>query len=143
SSIGCKKWVSASRSKDDNTPLFQVTYCPATNERLCHRRHLDCCLHACVHTQFFHGVLHGKRIHDRSKHTHIIGSCAVDTRCGSICAAPDISASDHYSYLYTERMNFLNLTSNTANCLCIDAIAFVKTERLTTQFKQDTLKCQG
>ena len=57
---------------DDHTPLFQVAQGAAADKGLTHDLHVDGREHAGGIALLLKHVLHGKRVHDRGKHAHVI-----------------------------------------------------------------------
>ena len=61
---------------------------------LADRVHLDGGLHARIHARPLERVLHGKRVHDRRQHAHIVGRPALHALGRAGQAAEDVAAAN-------------------------------------------------
>src|SRR3546814_2122238 len=56
-----------------------------------------------------------KRIHDRCKHAHIVGACAVKSLRGGCKSAKDVSAADHHAELMPRLLGSADFTGDAVN----------------------------
>src|SRR3546814_2484603 len=102
-------------SKNHDPAFFHVPDSPSTDIRLTYRRHRNCGLNARFISHALKRVLHRKRIHDRCKHAHIVGACAVKSLRGGCKSAKDVSAADHHAELMPRLLGSADFTGDAFN----------------------------
>src|SRR3546814_18557590 len=95
--------------------MFHVPDSQSTDIKLTDRRHRNCGLNARFISHALKRVLHRKRIHDRCKHAHIVGACAVKSLRGGCKSAKDVSAADHHAELMPRLLGSADFTGDAVN----------------------------
>ena len=82
------------------------------------------------------GILQGKRVHNGSEHTHVIGLGAVHTTGGTGHAAENIAAADNDADLMTNGEQLLDLLGKMVGNLGVDAILAVAHQCFARKLKK-------
>ena len=82
------------------------------------------------------GILQGKRVHNGSEHTHVIGLGAVHTTGGAGHAAENIAAADNDADLMTNGEQLLDLLGKMIGNLGVDAVVAIAHQRFTGELQK-------
>ena len=97
------------------------------------RRH-----HPRWHIEGFKGILHGKGVHHRCQHAHIVACRALHPSGRTRHTAEDVAATDDKADLYAGANDIADFAGNSGNHLRINAVGLLAHQRFTRDFQQDT-----
>ena len=89
-------------------------------------------LHACLETDFLHGILQGQAVDYRRQHSHMIRGSPVHTIGTGGNTPENISAPDNDAGLHTQINDGFNLPGHILQHLRADAVFLIRHERLST-----------
>lgn len=107
------------------------------NKRFGNLRNIERGLNADRNAFRFNSVLEGKRVHNRRKHTHVIGGYPVHIR--SLSTAPEVAAAYDNTHFYAFVMNLDYLIYDKIDGFGIDSHAFISGKSLAAYFKKYSL----
>src|SRR5580704_10372701 len=81
----------------------------------------NCGHHARVQTEAFQSILHGKRVHHRGEHPHVIAGHAVHSGACEPGAAKDVAAADDDRHLHTHLGYIVDLACDALQDERVDA----------------------
>ncbi len=104
--------------------------------------HLDGRLHARIDPQLFERILHGKRIHDRRQHTHIVCAGTFHADGGFGQSAEDIASANDKAKLDALASDIGDFLSHGLDGFHVDAEALVPHQYLARHLEQDAFVFQ-
>src|SRR3546814_14659724 len=84
-----------------------------------------------------------KRIHDRCKHAHIVGACAVKSLRGGCKSAKDVSAADHHAELMPRLLGSADFTGDAVNRFGINSELTGAHQDFARKFQEDTVEARA
>ena len=106
------------------------------NILLCNRLHTYRRHNSRLNAELLESLTKSKRIHNRCKHTHVIGSCAV--HCAAASSAPEVSASDNETNLNPHIGNLFNVCTNIGHHVKINSVTLLAGKNLTAELQQNS-----
>ena len=107
------------------------------DKRLRQRNHVQRRLHPHGNSTLLYRVHHRQRIHHRRQHSHVIRRRPVHLR--SLSAAPEISAADHETDLYSHVVDLYNLVDHARDYVLIESESLLARKRFARQFQKYSL----
>ena len=131
--------TSTSREDTNITLLHSLNSLPLGIE-LTDWFHTDSRKHFVLYAQSSKRTTQGKRVDDRSTHTHLVTFDTVETLLASTQSTEDITTTNDDTYLNSHFMYFLDLFCIITKTLRINAETLFTHQAFTAQFQKDSFK---